>query len=450
MNHSSSANPLEAHYASLERRFEVLPAPQYGPLVVPNGNDSMPVHRWFRLKEAYSANLLIKVLEDVKAREIPGIRILDPFAGVGTTITSAALSAKARELRGPVVYGTECNPFLHLVGSTKARALRARSNRLRSLASSIVPIVERGGVDAPPPPTLSTFANEAYFPPGHVTRLMQLRGAIEELESKGTVDKLDIALLRVCLGASVEPASRLRRDGRTLRHVPDKSPVDPVAAFARKVEEIHEDLLSAPMPVRGEISLGDGRTLQGLPARAYDFDLAVFSPPYPNNIDYTEVYKLENWLLGFIPNGQEFAAQRRRTLYSHPSVRRDDPLDTIEDVNDRRAVEEVLAPLVAAIPADRYLRGRREMVRGYAVEMLRAFQSILPRMRTGASMVYIVGNSVHGQGEERFVIAADLILAALAEHAGFEVKHIGVARSLHRRKANSPFLRESVVFLERP
>jgi DNA modification methylase len=31
-----------------------------------------------------------------------------------------------------------------------------------------------------------------------------------------------------------------------------------------------------------------------------DFDLILTSPPYPNNIDYSEVYKLELWLLGFI------------------------------------------------------------------------------------------------------------------------------------------------------
>jgi hypothetical protein len=48
------------------------------------------------------------------------------------------------------------------------------------------------------------------------------------------------------------------------------------------------------------------------------------------------------------------------------------------------------------------------------------------------------------------VIAADMVIAALAEAAGYTVEKIVVARRPSRRKAGSALLRESVVFLRKP
>src|SRR5205823_14898652 len=132
--------------------------------------------------------------------------------------------------------------------------------------------------------------------------------------------ELDVDLARVCLGATVEPVSRLRRDGRALRYVPDKQRPDVILEFLRRAEQIDEDLQRPPLRVRGRIQLGDGRLLAPRPPEEATMDVVVFSPPYPNNIDYTEVYKLEAWLLGFINSHEEFATQRLKTLYSHPSL----------------------------------------------------------------------------------------------------------------------------------
>jgi hypothetical protein len=176
-------------------------------------------------------------------------------------------------------------------------------------------------------------------------------------------------------------------------------------------------------------------------------DVILFSPPYPNNIDYTEVYKLEAWLLGFINSHEEFASQRLRTLYSHPSLLRED-FTTPNGVSP--VVEPLIAPLIAVVPDDRYRTARRSMIRGYASDMLMTLQSCYRALRPDGHLVYVVGNSLHGSGDHCFVLAADLLIARLAMAAGFEVASVEIARSLQRRRHASSFLRESVVFARKP
>jgi len=89
------------------------------------------------------------------------------------------------------------------------------------------------------------------------------------------------------------------------------------------------------------------------------------------------------------------------------------------------------------------------MIRGYADDMLSTLKTAYDRMDMGAFLVYAVGNSLHGGTGAKFVIAADLLIARLAELAGFRVESIDVARYLKRRGVVSPFLRESVVFVRK-
>jgi Pyruvate/2-oxoacid:ferredoxin oxidoreductase gamma subunit len=78
------------------------------------------------------------------------------------------------------------------------------------------------------------------------------------------------------------------------------------------------------------------------------------------------------------------------------------------------------------------------------------FETLLHLRRAIAAdgwLVYVVGNSLHGgRGGEGLVIAADLLIARLAELAGFTVSEMAVARVPSRRRTFSPYLRESVVF----
>lgn len=442
-----TTDPLDHFYRELEKSCSVIDSPEYALLVVPNGNLALPVHRWFHLKEAYSSRLVARVLKDLNFGSNKELRVLDPYAGAGTTCVAAADLVADRELSRSTAYGVEANGFLQLVASSKLRALQDPPSGLPALVKKIRRAVLSRRATTPEPPTLSTFHVDAYFERPEIEQLMRLKLAIDSAEVAGA-DELEIALARVSLGGSVESVSNLRRDGRTLRYV--EKPFRPTAlqAFERLAEVISEDLPPRRVPISGRVIRGDGRRMSGLDRRIQPFNLVIYSPPYPNNIDYTEVYKLENWLLGFITNTEQFVQQRLRTVYSHPSVLRPDPLPTpLLDKAANAQLEALVEPLLAAVPLDRYAEGRRRMLRGYVVDMYLTLVSARQRLAAGGAIVYVVGNSVHGHGTGQFVIAADLLIAKLAQAAGLRVQRLCVARHLRRRFVSSPYLRESVVFL---
>jgi hypothetical protein len=443
-----AARELEREYDLLDGEFSVEPAEQYGKLVVANGNEDAAVHRWFRLKESFSADLLQKVLADTGLAGRSDVALLDPFLGGATSVVSALqITASGHTVFGRVV-GIESNPFLYLVAQAKSRAF---GEEARDFAVELQRLRRRradGELKPAPVPTLSTFASTEFFPTRVRNDLLRLSAGIE----CSPMDSLSRDLLRVCLGGTVEPVSNLRRDGRTLRRV-DKQGSAPtvMAEFTRRAEAVAEDLekiVSVPN-VDTHLYHGDGRAVTSTIDPALRFDLALFSPPYPNNIDYTEVYKLENWLLGLIRTQAEFRSQRLRTMRSHPSVRFPDDYHE-SDNGYRNTVGPLLSPLLRAIPADRYQHQRRRLIRGYFDDMLQTLIGIHHVLKPGGHAVYVVGNSAHGHGDDGFVIASDIMIATLASAVGFDVSRVAVARRPSRRNVPSRFLRESVVFLKKP
>src|SRR5262249_2711820 len=75
-------------------------------------------------------------------------------------------------------------------------------------------------------------------------------------------------------------------------------------------------------------------------------DIAVFSPPYPNSFDYTDVYNVELWMLGYLRDSADNLALRSATLTSHVQVLRGYPSvpDGSEFLYDTVARLEELAP----------------------------------------------------------------------------------------------------------
>ncbi len=446
---SANSLALAKYYAELEDRVSVEFVPEYGQLVTPNGNVDSPVHRWFHLKEAYSHRFVPTILKDLGYTAISRLRVADPFAGAGTTLISIADLVQNGDLSDAVAYGIERNPFLHLVAHAKLSALQQPPRRYMKFAKSIADAALKSRADPPEVPSLSTFHRPEYFDLVDIQQLLRVRAAIEKSEQAGA-DQVPVLMAKLCVGATVEAISNLRRDGRTLRYVDKASRPAPIEGFLAKAKQMDDDLPSRPVPIQGRIILGDGRQFDGIDRRFRPFDLIVYSPPYPNNIDYTEVYKIENWLLGFIRDGVGFVDQRLLTVYSHPSILRPDPLpDPALSVRENRKIGDVIAPLIAAVPDDHYQDGRLRMIRGYAVDMFKALQHARRRLKPNGRLVYVAGNSVHGRAPREFVIAADLLIAELAREVGFEVERLAVARDLWRRVRTGSYLRESVVVLRR-
>jgi hypothetical protein len=373
------------------------------------------------------------------------LSVLDPFAGSGTSLLSALEFGvdSGSHIRA---VGIERNPFLHLLTKAKAVAFLRGSGLVGKMSQEFEAIrdryrrLRRVAVELPPSVTL---ANEEYFPPGHATDLIRIRMAIDRV-SQGATHRI----FQVCLGASVEPSSFLRRDGRALRFEQGRVAKDPWDEFSANVDMTLQDLGSLA-PSRADVSVrrGDGRRPLSLTRESDSFNLIVFSPPYPNNIDYTEVYKLESWVLGHYKNVFDMRKQRLLTVRSHPSIKFGD-FYSYERSPKAKKFASILNPILEAVPEERrYHKGRQQIVKGYADDMFQVFQGCRRLATDATRLIYVVGNSVHGARSDPFIIAADIIMAAVAELAGWQVEEVRVARNLRRRGTDSPLLRESVVSL---
>lgn len=439
---------LDRLYERLDTEYQLVRAPAYAPLVVPQGGAGSAFHRWFHMKEAFSPNLLPTLLADLGVDADRPISILDPFLGSGTTAISALSLNRQADTRAA---GIEVNPFLAHLSRATLQAMSLGKQQRIALADRVataVPTAVRARPGRPPrPPALNAFMTTEYFPDGSLARLSRIRANILEMEPS-----LERDLLLVALAATVEPSSRLRRDGRALRYEPNKTTSDPTLAFVGRVQEMGHDLREVDVS-----GTGFALTASALDQCVWNdlgpgsWDLCVFSPPYPNNIDYTEVYKLEGWFLGFIEDQQQFRQQRKLTLRSHPSIMFDARADDANDLSSAASdgLNELLAILHNAIPSDRYRHQRRRMITGYLEDCASVFGHAYRALRPGGHLAYVVGNSRHGSGDESFTIASDVLLAEIARLVGFEVNRVTVARDL-RRRGRSDHLRESVVTLMKP
>jgi hypothetical protein len=437
-------------YSRVESRLPFHADEDFASLVVANGNDSLPVHGWFKYKEAFSADLVKHLIENIDLGRKPGetIRLLDPFCGVGTTlISSQTIDTKKFRIEG---FGIECNPFTAFVARTKTQWPEMRASEIRRLATRI--LANQDFSDSVPLPELSSIRTGRCISRHAATQVLNVRRYVEGLDQSPDRDALLLGL-----ASSIDVVSRVRRDGRALRLVEKprtqfkqvlRSRWDAIAEDVEKLQEAH----SSPAAVT--VLSGDGRAAISHLA-AGTIDLLVTSPPYPNNIDYNEVYKLELWLMGFVKTPQEFLGLRRSTFRSHPTCSEVDESSVssreFEEMMDDGPIADLVGMIVRRARAldKEQSRGRKRVLEGYIFDTWNSLKTHLAYLRSGGCAVYVVGNSLHGGKDRPYLIPTDLIVSELAALVGFEVEKLIVARPLRRRLAGNHFLRDSVIVLRK-
>ncbi len=438
-------------YAAAETSLPFALAPEFRTLVVPNGNDARPVHRWFRYKEAFSADLLDYTLKhiDLGLPEGSSFSLLDPFCGVGTSLVSAQLLQ--REGASIRATGIDCNPFSAFVAQVKTSWPRIDAGRFRALAAKV--LSDSSSAMRVSLPALSSVKSGRCISHHSTRHILTLRDRIRALSPSVERDALLVGL-----AACIEPVSKVRRDGRALRLVEKRRTVLSTL-LAERWELMASDLEAAAKPglcpVECSVRIGDGRRPGSSGVELGSVDLILTSPPYPNNIDYNEVYKLELWLLGFVDTEQAFLGLRRDTYRSHPTCSPPDDEVEYKETFTRMLAEGPIRDLLGIVirradALDRLkARGRSKVLLGYLYDTWRSLIAHRSVLRPGACAVYVVGNSLHGGADRPYLVPTDLVLARLAQLAGFRVERLLLARPLQRRLSGNHFLRDSIVVLRR-
>ena len=446
------AESLISEYTAFEKEIPVSNGdPKLWTLPHFNGNKTLPIHRWFTYKEGFSAQLLDWICTTYSLN-LEGIQaILDPFCGVGTSLISAQTAYRGKnQLR---LKGIERNPFIAFVAATK---LAWKVYDVRLIAKRI-PIVIQAIRSAPistsiQKPDLSTFHKREFFNPALLERLMVAKEIIDQT----LCDAPERAFFDLGWASIIEDVSNLRKDGRALRHVDKGRHSSVYKILELKLNDMLDDLriVQSNLAELGDFSFeiinGDGRVLEGIEREGSGFDLVVYSPPYLNNIDYSEVYKLELWLSGMIKNAKEFRELRLSTFRSHPSVKFP-PTEALSSLPPTTWPRRLTFQIAEAIPKNKDFQWRKRLLYNYADDIFVSLRHQYDILSKGGLAVCVVGNSLHGNSNANFCVATDLIISSIARELGFEIVDLKVARYLNRRASAhySDLLRESIIVLRK-
>lgn len=427
-------------YRLLEKDLPLEMKPAFGRLVVYDAKENSPVHRWFRYKEAYSADLLNELLRYAGVTKKRDLVLLDPYCGVGTSLLSAQVNPGLISS----ATGVERNPLVAFIARTKLSWPLIDTRELDRASAAVLSTPRELSITLP---ELSSIRTGRCITRHISRRLISFRDSILRLPESAERDALLLGL-----AAAVEPLSRVRKDGRALRIV-DRPRQHTIPTLRRKWMQIQDDVAemqaSHPRVAAARVKEGDGRSLNSVPIDTASVDIILTSPPYPNNIDYSEVYKLELWLLGFVKTREEFLQLRKTTLRSHPtSDLQAKPEPDFLSAIARHPLARFFAPVVKRTEAHRE-KWRNKLALGYFSDLWVSLREQYRCLRPGGRAFWVLGNSLHGRSGEAYLIPTDLLVAQLAKEAGLELEKIIVARSTRRRLSGNHFLRESIICLRK-
>lgn len=282
-----------------------------------DGAEALPFQRWHRFKEAFSPELIEQAVQE---SPIPVRRLADPFGGSGTT----ALTCQFLGIE-PVTI--EVNPFLadliaaklatyhvpELLSALTRVARKATASRSRgaALICSLPPTFVEPGVK-----------DRWLFDLPVLVQIARLRAAVEE-ETNPVV----LRLFRVLLGGLMVGFSNAAVSGKGRRYRTnwEERRVDPLCVLPTFADAVAAAIVeigacAARATREGKVLRGDSRKLLETVGKV---DQITCSPPYPNSFDYTDVYNVELWMLGYLSSFDDNRELRQSTLSSHVQISRD-------------------------------------------------------------------------------------------------------------------------------
>ncbi|WP_298687616.1 hypothetical protein [uncultured Sphingomonas sp.] len=370
------------------------------------GAADLAFQRWFRFKEAYSPRIVMDAIRE-NGRKVQ--RCIDPTGGSGTT-------ALVCSFLGIECDTVEVNPFMADLISAKTRiydtaslavdvaeviAARPKSDSLARYAEAPATLIEPG-------------ENERWVFNLAVAR--QIGAFADAIE---LADPRNQPFLRVMLGSILRDVSNVVVNGKGRKY--RKGWERRIVTAAQVVDRMRDackaaygDVVRYSSRLEGEavVHLGDARELV---ADLPDADCAIFSPPYPNSFDYTDIYNLELWMLGYLRSAADNRGLRLATMHSHVQLNRPGRVPA-----GRSSTLEAASIGIERNRLSLWHRGIPEMLSSYFADMEGVISDLASVIRPGGLITVIVGGSSYAG----VAVDAPTIIAELGRSMGLElVRH---------------------------
>lgn len=410
-------------------------------LVSFQANKNKPIYRWYKYKEAFSADLIEYLC---KKYEISNGTVLDPFSGAGTTLFSVGG-------RGLNAHGIELLP----VGQ---HIIKSRQIVYENISEATLNILKKWCREKPWLLGKKKKDIQVYrITDGAYTEKTKnlIETYLGELQNQEAEAKELLLFALMCI---LESVSFTRKDGQYLRwdyrsgrrkeqNTFDKGKIlEFDEAITNKLQEMVQDIESVAYQdnlfhktssLKGNIELFGGSCLEILPTLLNDnYSAVITSPPYANRYDYTRTYALEHALLGvkeselidlrqaMISCTVENRAKELLALNAdwQKAISICDDINLLQDILEYLELKKDLKELNNA--------GIARMIRGYFYEMACVIQEAYRVMKNDGVFI-MVNDNVRYAG---VIIAVDTILSEIARRLGFKVESILI---LPQTKGNS-------------
>lgn len=377
-------------------------------------NMQQPRHGWYEFKEGFSSTLVSRAIsETMGTHKIKDFTVLDPFSGSGTSpLTALQNNCNA--------IGFEVNPFMSFVGQVKCKPMKKNKTEYEKQLNHIIsqpPFRQKSPLEG-----ISTFT-EGENTEKWLFNLDVIRTYQALFEHIQKVEDSDLFLL--ALITSVMQCCNAKKDGKCLRYLKNWKELGFSGAILRNAFKSNAlkmiaDLEKDPLSTGGRIiKQGDNRALLKATS-ASEADLVIFSPPYLNSFDYSDIYRPELFLGNFIRNNQELMQLRKKTLRSHVQCK----WDTI-DSSDFALVKDVVERLETK-KSSLWNSRIPQMVSSYFYDMETILNESYRISKNNAQLWIVVSTSAYSGIE----IPVDLMLANIATSIGWELDSVNALRQL--------------------
>lgn len=383
------------------------------------GNRGQPVHRWAPWIAGYSREFV----EDALSRHAkrPGV-VLDPFAGVGTTLVEA-------DLDGHQVVGYEINPYAAFASRTKLGAHRRDPAALEATIEEFRGFMQtaeaRGrSPRSEPPPGFRT--RSPFYCPQVMRKVLLALDFVSGIRDAGIADLFRLAFAATMVeysNYSYEPSlGRRAAVGR-----PEVTDYPVAETWIAKLTEMGIDIAwcrrtrcrraRPPARIHARSFLDDyERTPVG------SVDVLITSPPYLNNYHYNRNTRPQLYWLDFCCRPADLKRLEALNFGTYWQNARDLDRVTLDPAITDREIVDTIEEIRGQNDARGLYGGRgwANYAATYFNDCVRFLRGARWCLRPGGAALVVIGNSIL-QG---VAVPTDRFLASIAESNGMEVVEI--------------------------
>lgn len=424
-------------YEDLEKKFSVIYPSNNSAKYLSDMNYSLEsstsYQRWYRYKEGFSISMVCRLIE--KYNKYPDGIILDPFMGSGSTLLAA------NSLGLPAV-GFEINPFSFFLA--KCKLTNYSQNDIKEFQNIIskfnainfesyqyiLPMLSFSG-------NVFDHDIEKYY--------MGIKSYIEQVDCSVNIKNL----LKLGWLSNLENVSKYRKAGNGLKlkkyvkpRIITKQDVlnDLLNVYNIMLEDLKNTSFIKDAKLINDTCLNiknyiDKNSISGI----------IFSPPYANCFDYTEIYKLELWFGDYVKDYIDLKSLRKKSLRSNLSS----DLKNLHNFLTTDTLQILLNDIANENLWDDKIP---TMLKLYFSDMFNNISDCYEVLKKDGFCCVVVGNSAYGG----VVFPTDLIIAEFAKSIGFEVDCINIGRFIipssqqyNKTKELKNYLRESIICLKK-